>query len=205
MNNTLLNTVISEGSALLRFLIATHRPSPQIEPIGAESPEEAFRRIYLKELDKEESNTEALKLEAARRAMAAVEEELKQTKPKKVNISVACLPCGQHHIVTTSAALGEALRFARSDGISSPEVQRRLEIASEEIDIAERIDFAPSNIEKSPPKEKEFLKEFIPKLRKLRHQADSIGTVDDLEKAAAIAQELATEYRTKVRELKWNG
>jgi len=227
MNSNLLNTIIGEGSALLRFLIATRTPSPKIKPLESESPEEAFKRIYQKELDKDggkDSNIDELKLEAARRAIAEVENELnrtqaevktkietepkpepetKQTKSKP--IAVACLPCGLHHIVTTSAALSEAVRFARSDGIESPEVIKRLEIASEETDIAERIDFAPSNVEKSPPKEKEFLRVFVPKLRALRHQTDTITHVQDLEKAAAIAQELATEYRTKVRELKWNG
>lgn len=230
MENALLRTIIAEGSGLLRFLISIRKPSPKPEPLQSESPEEAFYRLYSpKQLNVEEPNVEGakglnvegpgqlnveaperlnvedLKVKAAQKAMAAVEEELNVTTPRterKRDVSTVCLICGHHHIVTTSAALGEALRFARKEGVGSLEVQRRLEIAAEECDIAERIDFSPAQLEKSLPAEREFLKGFIPKLRDFRHQNDTITTVDDLEKAATVAQKLATEYKAKERELR---
>lgn len=43
---------------------------------------------------------------------------------------VACIPCTKNHLSTITSALGEAVRFARSEGVQSEEVQRRLGIVA---------------------------------------------------------------------------
>src|SRR3990167_7169270 len=43
--------------------------------------------------------------------------------------------CSRDHWSTVVASLNEAMRFARSDGINHPEVQRRIELASDELNI----------------------------------------------------------------------
>lgn len=191
MDINVVRTALVEGGNLIFKLVSMTRKPPEVT-IEAESPEEAFNRIY----GQLPTPGERLKLKTAQKAMEAVEKEI-----KKASVGTACIPCGYHHITTSAAALGEALRFARKDGINSPEVIRRFEIATEECDIAERIDFAPTEVEKASANEKEFLREFIPKMRDYRHQSDQISTIDDLERVAALGQNLAAVYRAKASEL----
>jgi hypothetical protein len=50
--------------------------------------------------------------------------------PYRTLKGVACIPCTKNHLSTITGALSEAVRFARSEGVQSEEVQRRLNIVA---------------------------------------------------------------------------
>jgi hypothetical protein len=106
----------------------------------------------------------------------------------------ACLQCTEDHLSTIVGALNEAMRFARESGTKNPEVQKRLAIATDELNICERIDLAPDKTAALGPEEKELATWVLPLLRDLRHHIKGIKEVDDLEQVAAGAIQVRTEY-----------
>lgn len=122
-------------------------------------------------------------------------------KPKIEIKGVSCIPCSKNHISTVSAALNEAVRFARSEGISHPEVIRRIGIATDELNIMERIDLSPDKISGLNEKEKEIAEWVLKRARELRHMIDDIKTKEDLEKAAVEASKLRDEFLEKLFDL----
>ncbi|MDD3492287.1 MAG: hypothetical protein PHU95_05465 [Candidatus Thermoplasmatota archaeon] len=106
----------------------------------------------------------------------------------------ACLACSKNHFSTASAALGEAVRFARTGGLSHPEAIRRIGIAIDELNICERIDLAPDAIDNLQPHEQEMAHWALEQSRTLRHMLDELRDKHDLEKAAAKAAELRNDY-----------
>ena len=114
----------------------------------------------------------------------------------------ACLSCSRSHLSTVSGSLSEGLRFARSDGVGNPEVQRRLMLAEDEINIMERIDLAPDALAKATPEEQEVALEYLPKIRKLRQDIGNITTVDKLETVASEASILGQEFRLRHLQLR---
>jgi hypothetical protein len=113
-----------------------------------------------------------------------------------------CVPCTSDHLSTCSGALSEALRFARTRGFEDPEVQGRLALCVDELNIWERVDAAPEKIAALPAPEKEFLHRWLPRGRDLRHQVNEVGALQDLEGAAASAQQQSREARTEMRKLR---
>jgi len=136
------------------------------------------------------------------------EEKIKEEKPKEVTKKVegaeeifkgtACLACSKNHISTVSAALNEAVRFARSEPIDHPEIVRRIGIALDELNIMERIDLAPDKIVNLSGEDKEIADWLLSKSRELRHMIDAIKTKEDLEKAAAFAAKVRDELLEKL-------
>jgi len=118
------------------------------------------------------------------------------------NVSIGCIACARAHFSTIAGTLKEAIRFAREDDITHPEVQSRLEAAEEEVTIVERHDWTPEKTLNSPPGEKHVIHRFFPDLRRLRQQIMQITTVDDLEHAAANAALLSSNFRLAVLELR---
>lgn len=110
----------------------------------------------------------------------------------------ACLACSKNHISTVSAALNEAVRFARSEPIDHPEIVRRIGIALDELNIMERIDLAPDKIINLTGEDKEIADWLLAKSRELRHMIDAIKTKEDLEKAAAFAAKVRDEFLEKL-------
>lgn len=142
-----------------------------------------------------------------REKIRGIREELKisQKVSSKVSHKVepiegvgACLRCWVNHLITVSGALSEALRFARSEGIFSPEVIKRVKLSLEELDIGERIDASPEEILKLPANQKEIMDWLLPKARDLRHHIEEIRNVSDLEMAAAMAKTLSDELFSKI-------
>jgi len=102
--------------------------------------------------------------------------------------------CSRDHFSTTSAALNEALRFARKEGVGHIEVQRRLGMALDELNICERIDLAAETIERLNGREKEVAIEAVNNSRELRHDITAIRTPDDLQKVSAQASSVRTKF-----------
>jgi hypothetical protein len=121
------------------------------------------------------------------------------TPPAK---GTACLQCTEDHLSTIVGALNEAMRFARDSGIEGEEVQKRLAIATDELNICERIDLAPDKTAALDPAEKEVAKWVLPLLRALRHDIKGIKEVDGLEQVAAATIEMRTQYSQRYKAAK---
>jgi len=106
--------------------------------------------------------------------------------------------CSSDHFSTTSGALAEALRFARKEGVLHPEVQSRLGIASDELNIMERIDLSAEKTANMKGKEKQIALDALNASRDLRHKIKGIKTPDDLEIAAADAANFRTYFMKNV-------
>ncbi len=113
------------------------------------------------------------------------------------DVATACMSCTRSHLATVAGLLGEALRFARSDGLASQEVAYRLNKAEQELNVMERIDLAPEKLQDMAPAEAEMAREYLPKLRALRQQVGEIGDIEGLEKSAAESSVLGTELRLR--------
>lgn len=102
-------------------------------------------------------------------------------------------------IVRVAAALKEALRFAREDGLDHPEVQKRLEDVERvlgDLTDLERYTLAPERVRSLREAERRVVEDVLPAIRRLRQAGlNRLGTVEDLAAAAATAGELATKLR----------
>ncbi len=110
----------------------------------------------------------------------------------------ACNICTMEHFSVTSGALAEALRFAQNEGLSSKEAIKRIRQATQELNMAERIDLAPEEVTKLPEDEKEVAHWALPQSRDLRHSINAIKSVKDLEEASAQSANLADEFSEKL-------
>ena len=115
-----------------------------------------------------------------------------------VEKGTACTLCSDEHFSEVSGALSEALRFARNEGIGTKEVIRRVRHARDELNAMERFDLAPEEIIKLPEDEKEVAHWALPQSRNLRHMINSMRSVDDLEKVAGQAANVADEFGEKL-------
>lgn len=114
----------------------------------------------------------------------------------------ACLQCTADHLSTLTASLNEAMRFARDGGVDQEEVQRRLLLATDELNICERIDLAPDATAALGPKEREVANWILPQLRNLRHSLKEVGSTEDLEQLAAAALEVRQTYTARYKQAK---
>ena len=120
-------------------------------------------------------------------------------KPIVAKAGTGCRSCTADHLATCAGSLAEALRFARGDGIQSAEVQERIALCAEELNIWERRDATPRSFVELPEPDKDFLRRWLPRGRGLRHQLNDIHTIEDLEKTAAHAQRLHLEARKELQ------
>ncbi len=120
-------------------------------------------------------------------------------KPIVAKAGTGCRRCTADDLATCAGSLAEALRFARGDGIQSTEVQERIALCAEELNIWERRDATPKSFVELPERDKDFLRRWLPKGRGLRHQLNDIQTIEDLEKTAAHAQRLHLEARKELQ------
>ena len=117
---------------------------------------------------------------------------------EKIEGGIACLPCSRDHFSTVSGALNEAIRFSRREGVSHIEVKRRLGMSLDELNMLERIDLSPEETIKLKGKEKQLANWGLNKSRELRHKITSIQNHEDLEKVAAEASKVRTEFMSKL-------
>lgn len=129
-----------------------------------------------------------------------IEMETKDLTVEKIEKGNACLPCSRDHFSTVSGALGEAIRFSRKEGVTHPEVQRRIGMSLDELNMLERIDLAPEQMVTLKGQEKQLAEWGLNKSRELRHRITQIQSHEELEKAAADAANVRTEFMKKLWE-----
>lgn len=123
-------------------------------------------------------------------------EEKRETK------GTACVPCSREHFGVCASVLNEAMRFARTEGLNHREVMDRVEACSEELNAWERFDVAPHKLKELSKDEQEMIKKYLVRGRSLRHMINEMQSVDDLEKTAAEARSMATDFRMAEMALK---
>ena len=104
-----------------------------------------------------------------------------------------CIPCSVAHLSTCGGLLGEALRFARADGLGSPEVTDRVGMCLDELNAMERVDLRAEVVFRLPPQEKAVAEKALVRGRALRHSLEHLAGVEGLEQAAAESQQLRAE------------
>jgi len=108
--------------------------------------------------------------------------ESEQDQPE--DIATACVPCAIGHYAGAAKLLNEAIRF-RDDGIESNQVLDDIAGAIGELNGMERVDLTPERLQKTPGWERTIADEALRESRKLRHRLEGIGSMDEIEKAAA--------------------
>lgn len=198
---------ISMGIAAFKFLIGAIPPD---KPPGIDY--EGLRKINNEYYDKlSEIVTSPMKTPKKEitvnvpviEAHAEVKQLPERATATGAPVATSCIACSRSHMVTIAGALEESMRFARENGITDPDVIKRIDAAEKEINIMERIDLSPEAILNSPEKDKEMANFFLPKIRKLRQDIGQIATVDQLEAAAAEASIVSQEFR--LRQMEMNG
>ena len=92
--------------------------------------------------------------------------------------TTACVACSRNHIAAAAGLLAEGKRFL-DQGLSSPEVVDRINLATQEITTMERGDLHPDTIERLPEDEKKIAVHIAQEARKVRHTLDKIKTKED--------------------------
>jgi len=111
-------------------------------------------------------------------------ETMPQTLPVEEDIAIACVPCAIGHVAGAAKLLNEAIRF-RDDGIESNQVLDDIAGAIGELNAMERVDLTPERLQRTPGWERTIADEALRESRKLRHRLEGIGSMDEIEKAAA--------------------
>lgn len=124
-------------------------------------------------------------------------------KKSASDVKSACLPCTVGHLGTCTGLLNESVRFARTEGIGSPEVIDRVNICLDELNAMERVDLRSEKIIDLPQWEKELALQALDFSRAARHSLESLMSTEDLERVAAstqaIRRDIGAQWFTKRR------
>jgi len=147
-------------------------------------------------------STESPKQAASEEKMSIIPPTEKSLdKPIVAKAGTGCRGCTSKHFGKCAGALSEAIDFARSDGLESAEVERRLAFCDRELDGWEGLDATPESFVTLSDERKVWVRKWLPKGRQFRHQLNSIKTMEDLERVAARAGDLHLEAFKELREL----
>jgi len=127
--------------------------------------------------------------------------EKPSAKPIVAKAGTGCRGCTSKHFGKCAGALSEAIDFARSDGIESAEVVKRLAFCDRELDGWEGIDATPESFVNLSEERKVWVRKWLPRGRQFRHQLNSIKSMEDLERVTARAGDLHLEAFNELREL----
>jgi hypothetical protein len=178
-----VNGLVQVVNVLAKFLPSPKPPRADYSPLYQALPDYTKLSIF--------NTPSSLPLTAPVRVIDASPVEVERKE-----VATSCLACSRSHLTTIAGALDESLRFARDEGVTSPEVLKRIDTAEREINIMERIDLSPDAIQNSPAEEQEFVRPFLPKIRELRQNIGQIRSVGQLEKAAADAIEVSRDFKS---------
>jgi hypothetical protein len=125
----------------------------------------------------------------------------RDTSNGELDIATGCTACARAHLIAIVADLEEALRFAREDGITHREVDRRITAAQKEIVVLERYDLSPSSIQNALEEEQVVIRQYLPTIRRLRQQLmNDIESVEALEWMAAEFDDLYHRFKNDTRQ-----
>lgn len=176
--------LIDEGFDLLSYLVKKKEPEVTGELPTVQELEAKFHEIY------SENPVETAPETENAGKVSEKEEQGLSGGSQSISEGVACIPCSQDHLSTCSGLLAEALRFARNDGVESPEVISRVGLCGDELNALERVDLRPELTSQLPDWERVIANGVLTGSRDLRHDMAEILSVDGLEKVAGRAQAL---------------
>ena len=189
-------SIIFRALELLPRFIPQKKP-PQIDFTPLEAAMPRYEALKATEIQVKTNPGDGMQLTAEKPVVLT-----REVSPSPEDVATACLSCSRSHLSAVSGALGESLRFARESGIAHPEVQRRIMLAEDEINIMERIDLAPDALQAAPEEVRNVALEYLPRIRTLRQDLGNIASVDQLEKTAADASLLGQEFRLRHLQLR---
>ena len=120
-------------------------------------------------------------------AMPSTAETLTEQSNKP---GTSCIPCAANHLSTCAGLLSEALRFARSDGLASPDVIERLGLCQDELNAMERVDLRAEVTANLAPREKTIASAALVGARHARHKLEHLQDAEELETLAGDIQTL---------------
>ena len=168
MNNQMISILLVESSKLISQYLRSR-------PVSLPQPEIGVL---------------TLETEVAGRAPGVI---LTEDSTQATQASTGCLPCSIGHLGTCSGLLNEAMRFARSDGITSLEVTTRMNQCLDELNTMERVDLRPELIINLPPWQKKLAEKALAASRGTRHGLETLVSVEGLEAVAASTQSVRNE------------
>ena len=115
---------------------------------------------------------------------AAMPQPSEENPSEEQDIATACVACSIGHYAGAAKLLNEAIRF-REDGIESNQVLDDIAGAIGELNAMERVDLTPERLQNTPGWERAIAEEALRESRKLRHRLEGIGSMEEIEKAAA--------------------
>lgn len=180
---------IDEGFDFISSWMKRREPEVTGELPRVQELQESFNEIYGSEVPAEKIPLETE--DAGKETEKAIEGLSRGSQ--RVAEGTACIPCSQDHLSTCSGLLAEALRFARKDGVESPEVISRIGLCRDELNAMERVDLRPELTSQLPDWERTLANDVLNSSRQLRHDMAEILNVDDLEKVAGSAQKVRGE------------
>jgi hypothetical protein len=176
--------IINEGFDLLSYLVKKREPEVSGDLPTVQDLEAKFHEIYSENPIESAPETENAGKETEKHKQGLSD------GAQGVSEGVACIPCSQDHLSTCSGLLAEALRFARNDGVESPEVISRIGLCGDELNALERVDLRPELTSQLPDWERKIANGVLTGSRDLRHDMAEVLTVDALENVAGRAQAL---------------
>lgn len=161
----------------------------------------------LKDIARHDDNNQVKKIEQTMH----VSEDMTGVPVKETKVSfresrtTACVPCSKNHIAAIAGLLAEGKRFL-GDGITTPAITERIDLATQELTAMERGDLHPDKIQKLPTDEREIAEWASNEIRKLRHIIDKISTRDEymqaIHESSKLSQEMTKKYYTMLSDEK---
>lgn len=184
MNNSTIATLVEAGTKITSLLLRTRTGAPSEPPRAPDPADYNPSSRYAGPPAPQPS----LIVQPA--AATIVDESPPAPKTKEIanSIKAGCIPCSLGHLGTCVGVVNEAVRFARSDGIASPEVIERTNICLDELNAMERVDLRPQMINELNEDDLELANRALEESRAARHTLEGLSSVDDLVDVAAKIQ-----------------
>jgi hypothetical protein len=180
MKTEIIALALQEGGKIFSQLLLNYRQN------RIRNPDEDLQRL----------DSEGLPLESSEEleALFSKEEDITPIshdtsadalKKEATGIEAGCIPCALGHVGTCSGLLEEAVRFARSDGMTNDITIDRMNKCLDELNTMERGDLTTEKIVVLDPWEKEIAEETLSTSRQTRHAIEGCRTLAQLEDITA--------------------
>jgi len=187
--------LMSEGLSLMKD-VAVGKPKVKVELPDISELEEKLEELYPQHTVKHTQSQKESLFEG--KPTSTIQEPEMASESVVKQAGTACDICSLDHISTCAGILEEANRFARRDGVGSPEVIRRVSICRQQLNSLERDDANPQKLVHLPPPQREIMEKILPKAGKVRHRLNEIVSLETLEQVTAETQNLSDEFQNAI-------
>lgn len=146
--------------------------------------------------DKPKASSKTVSVELDEEPLEIETEEMPKVSVRDTE-TTACVACSKNHVAAAAGLLAEGKRFL-DQGLNSPEVVDRINLATQEITTMERGDLHPDTIERLPEDEKKIAIHIAQEARKIRHTLDKIKTKEDyvhaIQELSDLSRDVTKQY-----------